>query len=202
MDRNLVERYANIQQLEDFFSIKLPEHLANEYEKRQIYLNVNQQQMMQTIDFTPPFLRIDKMAIFDTIKDSWLQSKSLGMGVITTKDTSGHYNDTIFLAMCGWLMASSASVHLGFLFPLKTPQVIEANKVRPILKGSNSSIVWKPSAKGTPFWVETVVLKKKLQLVAVVTRITFGNILYGTIEELKLILTDKKSIWSAKEIPL
>jgi len=46
------------------------------------------------------------------------------------------------------------------------------------------------------------VLKKKLQLVIVITKITFGNILYGTIEELKLILTDKKSIWAAKEVPV
>lgn len=190
-----------LKQGEAFWGMDLPEHLKKDYEGKEGCRLIEQEEMLKTIDFHPPFLRVEKMMISDTAHHSVANSKSLGMGHITTKDTHGHYNDTIYLAMCGWLMASSASVHLAFLFPTTAPQVVEANKVRPILKGNAKNIVWKPSVKGTPFFVETTVLKKKMQLLVVMTKITFGNILYGTIEELKLVLTDKKSIWAAKEVP-
>jgi len=124
-----------IKQREKFWGMDLPEHLAKYREGQEGDRMIEQEEMLKTIDFHPPFLRVEKMMIFDTPHHSFCHSKSLGMGRITTKDTYGHYNDTIYLAMCGWLMASSASIHLAFLFPTTAPQVIEANKVRPILEG-------------------------------------------------------------------
>lgn len=61
--------------------------------------------------------------------------------------------------------------------------------------------MWKPAPSGTAFFVDSVILKKKLQLVIMKTTIAFDNIIYGVIEELKLMLTPKESIWSAKPVP-
>ena len=124
------------------------------------------------------------------------------MGFVSTKDTAGHYNETLFLAMCGYLMASSASVHLAMLFPSTAPQVIEANGVKPLtFSDAKENQLWKPSKQGTPFFVESRILKKKMQLVVMETKVSFGTIMFGTINELKLVLTPKESIRSTKEIP-
>lgn len=195
--KKILER-TNIEEIEGFFGIPMPEHIKNHYRHKCISDRLDQHQIMKIIDFTPPFLKIDKIIIFDR-KDSLVQTTSLGAGIVTTKDTSGHYNDTIFLAMCGMLMATSASIHLAVLFPPKAPQVIEASGVKPLLSIQNNGM-WRPSNKGTSFLVETNILRKKLQLVIVKTNVTFGKILYGTIEELKLVLTQKESIHHAKEI--
>lgn len=111
-----------------------------------IYKKLDQEEIMKQIDFTPPFLRIDKMIIFDVNKNSILDSTSLAMGKITLQDTVGHYNDTIFLAMCGLLMSSSAPIHLAVLFPSTAPEVVEANGVKAEEKG-----IWKPADEGTIF---------------------------------------------------
>lgn len=190
-----------IKQAEDFLGVKLPAHIKDNYNDTEIWKKLDKQQIMGLIDFTPPFLRIDKIIVFNQNKKTPFQSSSLGIGVVTPRDTAGHYNETIFLAMCGWLMASSASVHLAALFPSdEAPQVVEANGVKPLpsMEGKN---LWKPARKGTAFFVETAIIKKKMQLVRMRTMITFGNILFGTIEELKLVLTKKEAIWSAKEFP-
>lgn len=190
---------TSINQIEEFVGLSLPQHIKNECKDKQVAKKFSQQQMMEIIDFAPPFLRTDKMILFDGKKNSYCHSSSLGSGMITLRDTAGHYNDTIYLAMCGWLMASTASVHLAILFPTTAPQVIKADGVKPLLGFENDGI-WKPSVKGAPFWVESEIIRKKMQLVVVKTKITFGNILYGTIEELRLVLTKKNSIWSAKEV--
>jgi len=189
----------NKEEFEEFLNTSLPDHIVENYKRKHIFDKVNQRQMMKCIDFEPPFLIINKMIVFGGEPGSVVQSKSLAVGVITPENTVGHYNNTIFLAMCGWLMASSASVHLAVLFPETAPQVIEANGVKPLLTGGD--VLWKPSAKGTPFFAETTILKKKLQLVIAETKISFSDIQFGMIKELKLILTQKESIWEAKELP-
>lgn len=194
-----LDKDTNIK-MEEFFGIPIPVDIKKKNTFEKIYRKLNQKQIMELIDFTPPFLRIDKMIISDVSKDSVLGSTSLGMGVITPQDTTGHYNESIFLAMCGWLMASSASIHIAALFPTKAPQVIEASGVKPLITPENSGI-WKPSTNGTTFFVETTIVKKKLQLVVVRTTITFGKILFGTIELLKLILTEKSTLQLIREIP-
>lgn len=191
---------SNIGKIEDFFGVSLPEHIKGQYKDKQIYKELNKQEIMKIIAFRPPFLRIDKMVVFNNNEDI-LQSKGLGMGVITLKDTAGHYNDTIFLAMCGWLMASSASIHLAVFYSQRyDPQVIKASGVRPLLSVENSGI-WKPSNENTVFFVESNILKKKMGIILMETNITFGKIIYGTIEELTMFLARKGLIWAAKEIP-
>jgi len=176
----------NTDEIERFFGVATPEHIKKSYENQQISKRLNQQEIMEMIDFTPPFLKIDKIIIFNADKNQLDQTFSLGMGVITSKDTSGHYNETIFLAMCGWLMASAVSIHLAVLFPLTAPEVIEAKGVKPIEKG-----IWKPPGKGTIFWVETRVIEKRGQSVMMETRISFDKIPYGVADESEAILIQK-----------
>lgn len=186
---------------EDFFGFSLPNIIKENYRNHFVFEKFNREQIMKVIDFTPPFLKTEKIVVLSTDRGSILDTKSLGMGFVTPKDTSGHYNETIFLAMCGWLMASTASVFLAMLFPTTAPQVVEANGIKPFPLLGEDKRLWKPASSGTVFFVESVILKKKLQLVIMKTTITFDNILYGVIEELKLMLTPKESIWSAKVFP-
>ncbi|MEW6170891.1 MAG: hypothetical protein AB1472_04980, partial [Candidatus Omnitrophota bacterium] len=178
---------VNAKEVEEFFGVTLPEHIKKNYENQQISKRLNQQEIMKIIDFTPPFLKINKIIIFNVDKNQINQTFGLGMGVITSKDTSGHYNETIFLALCGWLMASAVSIHLAVLFPSAAPEVIEAKGVRPIEKD-----IWKPPAKGTIFWVETHVIEKRGQSVMMKTRISFDKIPYGVADESKSILIHKQ----------
>lgn len=190
-----------IQDAESFFGFFLPNAIKENCKDHFVFEKFNQEQIMKVIDFTPPFLKTEKIVVLSTDRGSILETRSLGMGFVTPKDTFGHYNETIFLAMCGWFMASTASVFLAMLFPTTAPQVVEANGIKPFPLLGEEKGLWKPSPAGTAFFVESVILKKKLQLVIMKTTIAFDNILYGTIEELKLMLTPKESIWSAKPIP-
>lgn len=184
------------KQTEDFFGVRLPDHLKNKYNDKPIYKKLSQQQIMDIIDFMPPFLRIDKMIVFKSNEDSILQSKSLAMGKITLKDMSGHYNNSVFLAMCGLLMASSASIHIAVLYPETSPQVVEANGVK-----AEEKKVWKPADEGTYFWVETTIVKKKLNLIITKPRISFDKVPFGTVNELKIVLMQKDLIWQADQLP-
>lgn len=187
---------TTIQEAEEFFGFSLPDALRESCRNHFVFERFDQKQIMKVIDFEPPFLLVQKMAIFASDRQNILDIKSVGMGILTTNDTKGHYNDTIFLAKCGQLMASAASIYLAILFPSTAPQVIQADGVRPVEKE-----IWKPAEQGTLFWVEVAVIKKKLNLVSVGTRIFFDNILYGKVDELKLFLTPKESVWSAKQLP-
>ncbi len=53
---------------------------------------------MEIIDFTPPFLKIEKIAIFGFDRKNIFQNKSIATGILTIEDVKGHYNDAIFLA--------------------------------------------------------------------------------------------------------
>ena len=191
----------NSNEVAEFLDISFPSSVVEDNNDKSILMKLNQQKIMKIIDFTPPFLRTEKMVVFKGEIDSVLSSTSIGVGVITPDDTAGHYNKSIFLAMCGWLMASTASIHLAAFFPKSAPQVIEASGVKPLISPENSGI-WKPAVNGTPYLVETCVLKKKMKIVILRTRISFGKILFGTIELLKFIITDRESIKSVKDIPL
>ncbi|MDP3042319.1 MAG: PilZ domain-containing protein [Candidatus Omnitrophota bacterium] len=177
---------TNTDEIERFFGVTSPEHIKKSYVNQQISKRLNQQEIMKIVDFTPPFLKIDKIMIFNADKNQIDQTFSLGMGIVTSGDTSGHYNETIFLAMCGWLMASAVSIHLAVLFPSTAPEVIEAKGIKPIEKE-----MWKPPANGAIFWVETRVIKKTGQLVMLKTKISFDEIPYGVAEESKAILLQK-----------
>ena len=184
------------QNLKEFFLKDLPDAFG-EY-INEPFIAYDQKDIIKQIDFHPPFLRTEKIAIFKN-NSGIVNYRSLGMGTIFPKDTNGHYNSTIYLAMCGWLMASTSSVHLAYNYPNTAPQVVEADKVKPLksLEGEN---ILKPRLIGTTFWVETVIRKTKMKFVLATARIGFGNILYGTIEDLKFIITPKESIWAAKEV--
>lgn len=185
--------------LSQFFNKKIPKVFEN-YESI-AFNSYSQDQILRSIDFHPPFLKTEKLVIFKEISDYGITNfRSIGMGMVYPNDTKGHYNFTIYLAMCGWLMASTASVHLAIINPKTAPQVVEADKVRPY-KGLGDYVVIKPRPQGSTFWVETVITKTKLKFVLTVTNIVFGEVLYGTIEALRFMITPKDSIWRAKEIP-
>jgi len=186
--------------IQGFLKIKLPEHIKNGLKDSYVSKKLDKRQIMQLIDFTPPFLRIERMVLLGDEKNI-LTTRSIGMGVVSAKDTEGHYNNTIFLAMCGWLMASSASVHLASLYPDTAPQVVKADGVMPLHLPADKKELWRPSDEGTVFLVETNIIKKKMQLILTETKISFHNLLYGTIKQLKLVLTPKNSIWTAKRLP-
>lgn len=191
-----------VNHIENFLGMPLPQHVKDGLKSTSILAELDQQQIMKIIDFAPPFLKIQKMVI-TTSRESRtiLQTKSLGIGLLTQVDTAGHYNETIFLALCGQLMASAASIHLAALFPESAPQVIEANGVKPIIVSQKDIRVLKPAKEGTPFFVESNLVRKKMQLVVTTSKISFCDVQYGIIEELKLILTPKSSMHSAVEIP-
>lgn len=192
----------SIRETEQYLDLPLPGHIKVNLKSDYLLEKMDQQQMMEVIDFTPPFLKTEKILLFGRDRRDLPNVKGLAMGFISTRDTAGHYNETIFLAMCGYLMASSASVHLAILFPSTAPQVIEANGVKPLIfSDAKENQLWKPSKTGTPFFVESRILKKRMQLVVMETKVSFGPVMFGIINELKLILTPKESIWSAKEIP-
>lgn len=192
----------NINNVESFFGVPLPDHVKKNYSDTWISKKLNQKEIMDVIDFEPPFLKVDKIVVFDTFKNgSPTQEKSITTGMATLQDTKGHYNDTMFLAFCGWLMASSASVHLAVLFPKTVPQVIEANGVRPLLSLDHRKHIWKPAPEGTRFFVETNILRQKLKLAITTTTITFSDILFGVVDELKLIIDTRESIFSAVPFP-
>jgi len=197
--KKLPERFAvsgsKDSEIEEFFERSLPERLKKDYVDKQIYRKLDRREITKTIDFTIPFLKIDKIVVFGPEKDPALNSSSLAVGTITRKDISGHYNDTIFLAMCGMLMSSAASIYLGALFPEVAPEVIEAKRVRPIEKE-----VWRPADNGSTFWVEVSILKKKLKVVVVKARISFDPMPYGVVDELKLLLIPRQLIWKAPEL--
>lgn len=186
----------NRQQIKNFFGTAVPNLLMDDSRKNYLFETFDQKQIMGVIDFTPPFLKIEKIAVLGLDRDDILQIRGLASGVLTLEDTKGHYNDTIFLAKCGWLMASAASIYLAILFSSTAPQVIQADGVRPIEKQ-----IWKPADQGTSFWVEVNIIKKKMQLVITSTRILFDEILYGAVDKLKLVLATKESIWEAKQLP-
>jgi hypothetical protein len=191
-----------VDHVETFLGVSLPKHITEGLKGTSVLAELDQQQIMKIIDFSPPFLKIQKMVI-TTSGDSQaiLQSRSLGMGLLTQADTDGHYHETIFLAVCGQLMASAASIHLAALFPKSAPQVIEANGVKPLaVFPKGMKLLLNPAKDGTLFFVESSLVRKKMQLVVATSRISFCDIQYGVIEELKLILTPASSIRSAVEI--
>lgn len=195
-------REINIHNIESFFGIPLPDHIKKNCLDNWVSKRLNKKEIMEVIDFEPPFLKIEKAIVFDSFTNgSPTHEKGITTGVVTLEDTKGHYNDTMFLALCGWLMASSASVHLAILSPKTVPQVIEANGVRPLLSLDNKKHIWKPAPEGTRFFVETQILRQKLRLAIVTTTITFSNVLFGVVDELKLIIDPRESILNATPFP-
>lgn len=188
----------NLRHVEDFFSLKIPCCFTEDIQGREFFGQLTQKQIMSIIDFSPPFLKIDKMAVFKKNGEDIISSFSLSTGKVSRDDTAGHYNDTIFLAMCGWIMGSSASVHIAALFPDTSPQVVEVDCIRP----TKNRELWIPSERGSSFFVSAEVIKKRMQVILVNVKIFFGDIFMGEVERLKLILTPKDSIWDAKNLPL
>ncbi len=186
---------------EVFFGVPLPDYIKDEIRGRHILAELNQSQIMKILSLSPPFLKIQKIIVTSDDSQGILQSKSLGMGMITQADTKGHYNELISLALCGQLMASTAAIHLAALFPKSAPQAIEVNGIKPHLSALKEGGLWKPSMQGTTFFAEASIVKKKMQLVWITTKISFGKIPYGIIEELKFVLIPEKALNSAAEIP-
>lgn len=195
-----VQEILTLKEIEGFLNCKLPQHIQTSCKKLIQINKLDPTAIMAVIDFEKPFLKTEKFIIGTILEKDRTQSYGIGMGIVTLDDTRGHYNDTIFLAFCGWLMASTASIHLAVLAPKTAPQVIEAIGVKPIFSPQNKN-VWKPHPDGTRFFVETRIIKKKLSLAVVNTDITFGDIRYGTVDELKLLITPRESIFQAKNFP-
>ena len=186
----------NRKQVGDYLGAVIPDDTKEKIKENYIFEKFDQKQIMKVIDFKPPFLKIEKMVVLAPDGQDLICRWSVGTGILTVDDTKGHYNDTIFLAQCGWLMGSAASIFLAILFPSTSPQVVEVDRIRP----STDRTLWKPSPNGSRFFIETRILKKRLQVVIVNVKITFGDIFMGEVERLKLVLTPKDSIWEAKEL--
>lgn len=178
-----VSQNKNAEEIELFFEITMPEHLKNKYGEKSIDRKLDKRQIINMVGLKPPFLKLEKMVIFDIKKYPYIQSASLAIGIVLPTDTVGHYYNTIFLAMCGWLMDSAVSSHLAILFPATSPRIIEAKGIIPMEKK-----VWKPSKQGTLFFVETVIIGKVRESVTMKSAISFDNIFYGVVDESKAIL--------------
>lgn len=192
--------HSTIDEIQGFLNVKLPGHISEEIKTRSIFRQVDQKQIMEAIDFRPPFLRIEKMVILGTDDNSVLKSKAISIGTMTQEDTEGHYNNTVFLAYCGRLMGQAASAHIGLLFPNTAPQVVKVDRIRPI-KSQDTSI-WKPNREGSIFLIESVIIKSKLQVSVVDSRFSFGDLVFGIANNATIVATPKESIYKAKELPV
>lgn len=189
--------YSKKLEFEKFFGVRVPFELNEKYANVEIEAALEQKDIIKIIDFFPPFLRTDKLIIFG--KDI-VGSRSIGIGKVKKDDMEGHYNNTVYLAFAGRLMPSTTSIHLAYFFPNSAPQAIEGQSIRVEKNIYNNGLII-PSNEGSDFFVESIVLKKKLNLIYVETHIFFGNARFGLIEGLKFFLADKKSIYSAVTIP-
>lgn len=189
---------ATLRYLEVFLGVPLPNHVREHFKDPCLFVELNQQQIMEVIGLTPPFLKIQKLIIAGTDRQDLLQSRSLGMGVVSQTDTEGHYNRLISLALCGQLMASTAAIHLAALFPNTAPQALEVNGITPL--GPSGKKLWKPSVQGTHFFAEASFIRKKMHVVYMTSKISFGNLEYGMIKELKFALLPEEILSSAIEI--
>ena len=187
----------NILKIEEFLETKLPLELRNAYSQHTNYFMLDTEAIQKVVDFSHPFLKTDKIIIFGSEING---SRSIGIGKVFPQDVLGHYNSTIYLALAGRLMPSTATIHLAYFFPETSPQAIEGVSIRMEKNAFNNGLI-QPQEKGSTFYVETVVTKKKLNLVIVQTRIIFGQARFGLIENLRFVLAEKHSIYKATLIP-
>ena len=187
----------NIQMIESFLGRKIPVEFKEKYKERSKFVKLNVDDIQKIVDFHPPFLRTEKLVIFG---DDPVGSSSIGIGVVLPSDVEGHYNKTIYLALAGRLMPSTATIHLAHFFPKTSPQAIEGKSIRMDKNAINNGLI-QPRERGSTFYVETIVTKKKLNLVLVETHIMFGQAKFGLIENLKFVLTEKRSIYNTVVVP-
>ena len=197
MTGTMLEIKDTCAQVEEFFQTSLPAHIRKTLGNKPIVKMADQQEIMRAIDFTPPFLRIEKMALIE-MQETGCLSYGLGMGKLYPEDTERNYSKPIELVMSGWLMASCSSIHMAFLYSQMAPQVVKADGV--VLMGDIHSLNI-PTDRKARFFVETIVIRKKMRLIIAETRIWFRDYLYSIIRELKIFLTEKDSIWHAKTVP-
>ncbi len=189
----------SLTHLESFFGAPIPAQLHHDYQQMRILAELEQKDIMQVLDFKPPFLKVERIVVTDR-SGSPHSSRSLAMGHISEADTRGHYNSSIFLALCGQLMASAVSIHLATLFPNTAPQVIEASGVKPIDLSSATTLL-RPSKQGATFFVDSQIVRKKLKLIWTASNIYFGSLHYGIIEDLKFILAPDSILRSVTDLP-
>jgi hypothetical protein len=175
----------------------LPLELRQKYQGHSKFIALSQKEIEKIVNFHPPFLRTEKMLIFG---ESLVGSSSIGIGTVRQEDVEGHYNKTIYLALAGRLMPSTATIHIAYFHPNTSPQAIEGKSIRMEKNAFNGGLI-QPKKEGSTFFVETVVVKKKLNLILVETRIMFGSAKFGLIENLKFMLTEKDSIYKAVTVP-
>ncbi len=190
-------KIQNSEVFEDFLCCRVPDLLRNRYKDRKIFCKLNFEDIQKTVNFTPPFLRTQRLIIFG---ETFLDSSSIGVGTVWPEDMEGHYNNTIYLAFAGRLMPSTATIHLAHFFPNSSPQAVEGQSIRLDKEALNGGLL-QPGKKGSTFYVETKVTKKKLNLVFVETNIMFGQAKFGLIENLKFILTVRHSFNNSIVIP-
>ena len=183
----------NINKIEEALGCKIPVELAGKYSDKGIFVHLSGSEIEKTVDFYKPFLRTEQMVIFG---DDIVGSSSIGVGNVFPEDMEGHFNKTIYLAFAGRLMPSTATIHIAYFFPKTAPQAVEGKSIRMDKDAFNGGLI-QPKKGGSKFYVETIVTKKKMNLVLVETHIMFGQAKFGLIENLKFILTDKDSIYQA-----
>jgi len=187
-----------MNEIQEFLGVKLPIHIQNELEGKNVHIKAGQEQIRNTIAFTRPFMKIEKIVILKD-SDDIVGTYSIGSGRVTMDDMEGHYNNTIFLAFCGRLMGQSASTHLALLFPETAPQIVKVERIKPIINADDN--LWKPNKNGSIFLVETDVLRKKAHIIQVDSKISFGELIFGIAYNATIVLMPKDTIRDAKELP-
>ena len=186
-----------LEDIDFFLGCKLPKVLEEKYKDSTVIAKLNISDIEHIVEFHRPFLKTDKLIIFG---DNFGNSSSIGIGYVYPEDVSGHYNNTIYLALAGKLMPSTATIHLAYFFPQSSPQAVEGNSIRMDKNAFNGGLI-QPKKDGSIFFVETIIIKKKLNLILVRTNIMFGSAYFGLIEDLRFVLTEKDSIKRAVSIP-
>jgi hypothetical protein len=187
----------NINKVQNSLQCKLPSELVEKYKDYSSYVHLSRSQIEKLVEFHNPFLRTDNMVIFG---DEIVGSASIGVGTAYPEDMEGHFNKTVYLAFAGRLMPSTSTIHLAYFFPKTAPQAVQGESIRMAKDAFNNGLI-QVKKEGTVFYVETVVKKKKMNLVLVETNISFGQAKFGLIENLRFVLTDKESIYQAIVAP-
>lgn len=185
------------EEVAGFIGMTVPEHVRELYRGFAVVQKLTQKEVMDLIDFRPPFLKFSRYVLFAD-GPGIERTRGLGVGVVTTADTAGHYHDTIFLALCGGLMGCAGAVHLSALFPSSAPQAVAGDGVKALGGALRNPL--RPGPEGAPFFVETRVLNRRSQLVLMESKVTFGDVLFGTVEKLKMVVMPRDSIVRFREV--
>ena len=122
------------------------------FKDSEILKTSQQEELIKVIDFTPPFLKIDRYITFNVKADSKILSKGLGGGLMTIEDIEGHNDADMFLAFCGKLLGQGMCIHVGMIYPEDCAKEIKVVNLHP---SAIRDFLWNVDERECPFFVET-----------------------------------------------